>query len=232
MPYYKILSADLTHNDFKYQLGLNVDSQPFDDVECQNGLHFADEKNIYRWLSYGDQLAYVSIPPDARVVHFGDKSKADKIIIDRIIPLAAWHAWEDPEFCLAAVRQSGKALYYIVKQTRELCLEAIKKNAYALKYVKHQTEELCLAAVRRDGFALQYVHNQTPEICLAAVQQYSSALSFVHEQTQKICLAAVQKNGLVLKFVKHKTQKICLAAVRQNFNAWKYARNIIINPSE
>ena len=44
--------------------------------------------------------------------------------------------YDNPEECLAAVRQDGYALKYVKEQTEEICLEAIKQNGYALRYVK------------------------------------------------------------------------------------------------
>ena len=44
------------------------------------------------------------------------------------------------------------------------CLEAVKQNGYALEYVKEQTPEICLEAVKQYGLALEYVKDQTPLI--------------------------------------------------------------------
>jgi len=220
--YYKVLRNDMTHNRFKYQLGLNIDSQPFDNREYRNGLHFADEKNICKWLYCGDQLAYVSIPPDAQTVHFLDNSKADKLIIDKIIPLAEWHVWEDPEFCLATVQQNWYALKYVKDQTEEICLAAVRQYGCSLEYVKEQTPVICLAAVQQDGDALKYVKEQTDDICLAAVQQDGLALYLVHNKAENICLEAVKQCGYAIKYVANQTLEICLAAVKKNEDALYY----------
>ena len=44
--------------------------------------------------------------------------------------------YDNPEECLAAVRQDGYALAFVKEQTKEICLEAVKQNGYALRYVK------------------------------------------------------------------------------------------------
>ena len=177
--YYKVLAADLTHNGLRYKLGLNVDVNEFNDKECQNGLHFADEKQLAKWLDYGTHLAFISIPPDARTVHFADKSKADRIVIDKIITLADWDMWDDPIFCMSIVQQNGESLKYVKEQTPEICLAAVLQNGYALKHVREQTDEICIAAVRQNGFALKHVREQTPKICITAVARNGFALKYV-----------------------------------------------------
>jgi len=223
--YYKLLNTDLTHHRFKYQLGLNIDTEQFNRNECENGLHFCREDQIAYWFGYGENLAIVQIPQDAQVCHFPDKSKADKIHIERIIPLADWERWEDPEFCLKIIKQDGELLKYIKKQTKEMCLAAVRQDGLALQYVREQTEEICLAACRQDGLALQYVAEQTEEICLAAVKEIGLALQYVREQTEEICLAACRQDGLALQYVAEQTIEICLVAVRKDGYALQYVAN-------
>jgi hypothetical protein len=83
------------------------------------------------------------------------------------------------EEALAAVKQDGYALRYVIEQTPEICLAAVKQKGYALMYVNEQTPEICLAAVKQDGYALRYVNEQTPEVCLAAVKKDGDALRYV-----------------------------------------------------
>ena len=47
--------------------------------------------------------------------------------------------WNDPEYCLQAVKQNGYALQWVKEQTPEICLEAVKQYGQALEYVKEQT---------------------------------------------------------------------------------------------
>ena len=47
--------------------------------------------------------------------------------------------WNNPKYCLEAVKQNGYALGYVKEQTHEICLEAVKQNGKALEYVKEQT---------------------------------------------------------------------------------------------
>ena len=67
--------------------------------------------------------------------------------------------WDDYNFCLKAVKNSGYALKYVKDQTPEICLEAVKEEGLALQYVseKLQTPEICLAAVKQNGWVLEFV---------------------------------------------------------------------------
>ena len=43
--------------------------------------------------------------------------------------------WTNEEYCLATVKQNGRLLEYVKKQTEEICLEAVKQNLKTIKYV-------------------------------------------------------------------------------------------------
>ncbi len=43
--------------------------------------------------------------------------------------------WNDPKYCLEAVKDNGFALRFVINQTPEICLEAVKENGFALKFV-------------------------------------------------------------------------------------------------
>ena len=94
--------------------------------------------------------------------------------------------WNDPEYCLIAVKRDAFALGFVENQTHEICLEAVKRDGNALEWVKEQTPEICLVAVKENGYALRFVKNQTHEICLESVKRDGLALKFVKEQTPLI----------------------------------------------
>ena len=72
--------------------------------------------------------------------------------------------WNDPKYCLKAVKIDGLALRCVINQTHEICLEAVKQDGYSLKFVKEQTPESCLEAIKQNGLALRFVKDQTPLI--------------------------------------------------------------------
>jgi phage regulator Rha-like protein len=236
-PFYKFLNNDYKHHNFTYNLGLNVDNEQFNPIgECQKGgLYFCELDKCHLYYSgFGNYLARIDVPDNAKVYIETDKFKADRLIVSTIthfdnVPIEFWIKLlkydgfalqfikeQTEEICKMAVQQNSNALNYVKKQTEEICKMAVQQNSNALNYVKKQTEEICKLAVQQYGLALVYVKNQTKEICKLAVQQNGLALDYVKNQTEEICKLAVQQNGLALDYVKNQTEEICKLAVQQN----------------
>ena len=222
--FYKVVRKDLTHNTVIYKLGLNTDPLKFNpNGSCKSGgLYFTDIAHLGRFYKYGELVAIITIPEDARVYRdpAEDKWKADRFIIERFESIDSY--WSDRTFCLEAVKRYGYALEHVKNHTQEICLEAVKQNGCALRHVEEQSHEICLEAVKQDGYALIYVENQTQEICLETVKRDGYALEYVENQTQEICLEAVKQRGYALRYVENQTQEICLEAVKQNADALRY----------
>ena len=88
MKYYKILSSDLTHHGFKYQEGLNIDTNPFDETpDCGGGLFFSDSEHILSFVGYGNLIAEVEVPDGTKIVQVEDKYKAHSIVLKNIKPI-------------------------------------------------------------------------------------------------------------------------------------------------
>ncbi len=143
--FYKILNKELNHHNFQYNLGLNIDTVPFDPSgSCEpGGLYFTTFDHIFKFIEFGDNIAEVSIPEDAKVYEDpgGDKYKADRIFIKSIETLKNFFD-KNPEFLMIAIKQNGRALKYVKNQTPEICMEAVKQNGLALRFVKNQTSEI------------------------------------------------------------------------------------------
>ena len=207
---YKFLNNNLTHYKFKYVVGLNEDIFPFNPTgEClEGGLYFCEESKCnLHFLQYGQKLALIKIPNDARVYVEQDKFKSNKLIIKQIINFAD----VDDNFWLNIVPKNYYAFKFVKIQTPSICELAVQQNCHVLQFVKNQTEEMCISAVKRWGKLLQYVHRQTESICFEAVQQNGLALKYVLNHSMplssssslsEICIAAVQENGMALKYVK------------------------------
>jgi hypothetical protein len=245
--FFKFLREDLTHNNFKYKLGENIDFIQFNPSgECEKGgLYFTTLNHIFEFMDYGTQIGVIALYDDSQVHVEPNKYKTDKFILEEIIsvndffekfisPLEAVKQYgcalqlvrdQTDEICLEAVKQDGYALRFVKKQTDKIRLEAVKQDGWALRYVDGQTDEICLEAVKQHGWLLQFVINRTPEICLEAVKQHGSALQFVKNQTPEICLEAVKQDGLALQFVKNRTPEICLEAVNQTGYAIHFVKN-------
>jgi len=195
--FYKILAKDLIHNNFQYNLGLNVDTSEFNpEGECsQGGLYFAYIEHIFKFINYGTKIGIVEILDDSQVYIEDDKFKTDKFILKDTINLEDFFINQPRTVCNLATRQNGFILQYIIEQTEEICRLAIQQEGCAICYVIEQTEEICKLAVQQNGYALRFVTEQTEEICKLAVQQNGYALRFVTEQTEEICELAAQQNG-------------------------------------
>lgn len=230
---YKFLNDDLIHNKFKYKLGLNEDILPFNPtLECSSGgLYFCEESQCHIFAKhFGNKLAHITIPNDAKVYIEQNKFKADKLILTEIID---FHKVPD-SFWIGMLQQNGSVLEFVKKQnqTEELCILAVRQNGYALKHVKNQTNEICTFAVQQDGRALQYVIDQTDEICRLAVQQNGLVLEYVKEKMDDICIMAVKQNSNALEFVAKCDQaahllseELCKLAVQQNGWVLEYIKD-------
>ena len=192
MVYVKLTTKDRVHNGYQYKEGLNCLEGKFnsDNICAEGGLYFCDEKDIGKWVNYGNKVMHyiwdVTLFDDSKLVVMGDKLKTDKFIIQNKRTI-----WDD----------NGLNLRYVVHQTEELCKLAVQE------FVKDQTEEICKLAVRQNGHALKYVDHQTDKICKLAVQQDGFSLEWVKNQTDEICKLAVRRNGHALESVKNKPKK-------------------------
>ena len=229
--FYKFLNGDLTHFGFTYGIGLNIDTVPFDPSgNCKSGgLYFCEKSKCHLyWRFYGEKIAIVEIPDDARVYIEDNKFKADKIIIKDILDFNSDNNDID-DVWIEILKNDSSAINYIKNQTPELCALAIQLNSYALKYIKNQykTEDICKLAVEKNGNALKYVIDQTKELCALAVQQDPYALEYVNEQFQseELCISAVSRNGCTIKYVKNQTPLLCNLAMKENSFSLQYVQD-------
>jgi hypothetical protein len=216
----KLTNREENHNGFQFKTGLNVDTVPFNSLECSaGGIYFIEEKDMAAWVRYRSMnmvyYRYVSLPEDS-IVYIGKcKYKADKMILSEKMGI-------DEQVYLEARVGCGVLLKNVRKQTRRICMAAVKLNGLQLEYVMEQTEEICIQAVKENGLALEFARRQTEVICIQAVKENGLALEFVRNQTEGICLAAVKENGNSLKYVRKQTKRICIAAVKKDNYALAY----------
>lgn len=82
--FYKFINNNMTHHNFTYQDGLNVDILPFNiSKPCSaGGLYFCDIKEAWRWKGYGNKLYKVIVPKYLPIYNEGHKYKAPALYID------------------------------------------------------------------------------------------------------------------------------------------------------
>src|SRR5574344_1664027 len=96
--------------------------------------------------------------------------------------------WNNPKYCLEAVKQNGYALEYVKEQTPVICLESVRQNGYALEYVKEQTHDICLEAIKDNGLALRWVKEQTPLI-IHYLKKYNITIYNSHKKDNRITIS-------------------------------------------
>ncbi len=121
--WFKCLNDTWTHNGLKYHLGENIDPIPFNPTRsCSaGGLYFSSRKNIFQYIFYGNNIAELTIPNDARVYVEHDKFKTDKFIIESVTPLKEYHGWFNEEFCNEMMDGDIDYFELVKDQTLNLC---------------------------------------------------------------------------------------------------------------
>jgi len=133
---------------------------------------------------------------------------------------------------LLVVHKDGRLIKYMNNPTTAVQLAAVKQNGYAIEYIIKNgiepSEAVQLAAVQRNGNVIEYISNPSEAVQLAAVQQDGTAIYYIKNPSEAVQLAAVQQNGIAIYYIKNPSEAVQLAAVKQNWNAIEY----ISNPSE
>jgi len=197
-------------------------------ISMDTDLCFTDTKTLVQNVQYwrGAKIARVTIPEGARVVREGTMSRTDRFILTDIVFISNWCMWENPHFCLDAVKENPYALVYMeplrVKDPdsyMKVCLDAVKKDWYILFVMEHslrlsgQYEEIYLRTLSNQGFT---------------IRTFRAFIGYArHVNT---CLDAVRKNGLLLELVNSQSlteadyAKICAEAVKQNEKAIEFVK--------
>ena len=95
-----------------------------------------------------------------------------------------WEDYRNPIIEMLIVRINGVELCYVSERTPELCDAAVRECGRALYYVPQplRTYELRKLAVQQMGTALQFISSDVEhydELCSLAVQQDAEALKWV-----------------------------------------------------
>lgn len=222
----KILNNNNTdENNNTLKMGLNTDPEKhFDKRDCINGLFFSDLYETISNIKPDSKLAFISIPRDTLFADCHNKTKVDKMIVDRIIDIKDWDRWNDEQFCLKALQKNPEVFKFIKTPSEIVCFQAVIQDGDLLKYIDNPSEIVSLEAVKRSPYSLQYVENQNENICFEAVKRNGYALQYVKNQTDRVCLEAVRQNKDAFRFVKSASGAVITEANYQN-ELEKKARN-------
>jgi hypothetical protein len=131
--YYKILTDNLIHKNFKYELGLNIDHEPFKPYGSCNGggLYFTNKTNLHKFLEYGVFIGDIKIPKDARIYKNSDnddKWKADKVILEAYCPIEDHDLMNDETFVESMIKYNAKYFKYLKNASNKICVEAVRQK--------------------------------------------------------------------------------------------------------
>lgn len=159
----KIIPSSMSSRGFSYKEGLNEDFREFNSDCCMSGgLHYCYEEDIAVWSWIGTLLAIVKIPVDAKFVESEDKLKANKLIIERIMPINQYVQERYPIIdgkyhpqIIAWLNDEPKFIEHINIQTENLCWYALKNNCYSIHYIKKRTEQMYDFAIEHDAHLIR-----------------------------------------------------------------------------
>lgn len=230
IPYYKLITPDITHNNFVYKLDPEIIfTTPFTDKKQPP--EFDRTKTYYKCLrqdlthhgfkyQLGLNVDIIPFNPTGSCqpggLYFTDKENLYEyfnhgyLIADIRIPKNA-QVYRDPD------ENKWKADKIEILSITPRCFHSIF-NSY----------EYWLGIVQKKGYALEFTPEEfkTKELYKVALQDDGCYLMNVPEEfkDQDICLTAVQKDGLALQFVPTNLRdyELCSKAVAQNGFAFQY----------
>ena len=122
----KLTFDDDINNDYHFKEGLNIDIHPFNNDECEKGgFYFCRYKDLNFWFRryFNAHLWRVKIPEGEKVIDFGIKLKAHKIIL-----YDCCNFYEIDELCKMAVAAYPYFLEYVYTKTPLLCQIALENR--------------------------------------------------------------------------------------------------------
>lgn len=157
----KLLKKDMVHNGHKFCMGLNVDYGFDVEVkECEGGgIYFCVYEKYHMWLAYGYKIMWwicdVEVPIEcgAKMVKYGDKFKANKVILSNLRSL---EDELDPIYRRIVVGARGKEEVIVRAFGRfsPYCFDRrivrmMRKNKRVVEMLKEEqlTELICLVVV-------------------------------------------------------------------------------------
>ena len=193
----KIIRSDMKHHDYTYTFGLNTIDNFKPQGQCSDGgFYLSDNSNIIYFLSWGDNVAYITLPDDCLIYLENDKIKVNKLMIDKIISKKEYFSNLSEEEMYKIVEYDYSVIQYITNPSVQL--KAVKQNGLAIQYIKNPTEEMKLEAVKQNGLAIKYINNPTEEMKLEAVKQNGLAILYIKNPNLHILLRSIKHKLLTI----------------------------------
>lgn len=215
--YYKLTNPKLTNRNFQLVLGLNQDPNfnPDPSIECTGGLYFCELSQVLYWswkLGY-KHVVDVVIPEDAKVIHFQDKSRADKLLLSNLRPISNIYEYLYP------IADMSVKEYIMTQLVENNCIETIKRIHTAhdlrkdVRYFQRINVQTSMDRAAENGHleVLKFLYNigatcSTSSMIWAASNGHLDVLKFLHSVgvkcTERAMYYAAMKGHLdVLKFL-------------------------------
>jgi hypothetical protein len=194
------------HNNYHYQLGLNIDPIPFQPSGyCQaGGLYFTSMQCLpYYMERHGYEIAYIEIIDDC-IIYLEDclQYKTDKLFITKIISIQDFFSQlSDKQFMDWSYAFGHYIIKHIPNAIKEWQLIAVKQNGSCIQYIINPDKDVQLAAVRRNGSAIQYINDPDIEVQLASVESEHYALSYIKNPSLAVIEKAIKKEKELLLLI-------------------------------
>ncbi len=249
--YFKVLADDLIHHGYKYKLGLNVDTLPFNPNDScgPGGLYYTTEEQVLSYSDYGSLIAEVEPMGQTYKDPECDKWKTDQLYVKSIVPISTWLSGKSRKFQYIMVKRDPSSIRYIIDPAEGVQLVAVKIDGDSIQYIKDPSEAVKLAAVknkvhlwhiknpsepvqlamiRRNWYCIRDFENPSEAVQLAAVQQSPDSIMNITNPSEAVQLKAIEIYPGKIQHIKNPSEAVQLKAVEKD--PWNLMS--IDNPSD
>lgn len=205
---YKILNHNLKHLGFQYQIGLNVDTRPF---EHPYGLHYSNLIDVWRFVDYGCYIAVVEPAENAKIRNRGSGVFAtDRLIIKSYMPITEFiNANQNPN-TIVTIDSIFMDIAIIFDIFRPDLFEILKNPSLELQ--KLYTRRCYTDEIIRIFKKSNDIHDQ--ELQLAAIEAHPQLIAYINP-SEEIQIKAVNMDPDLIMFIKNPCSKV-LEFTRKN----------------
>jgi hypothetical protein len=228
--------------DFIYQLGINEDKNPLQKEKCsKGGIYYTTVEHCHHWVEFGNYVAILELCDDSIYIdeRCGTKSKADKINIIEIIPIADFFLRILEPLIIKCLLQKASLIKYIPDhlKSKELFIQFLVNDPciISLVPVEYLKSNICEQVVIDRPILFMRIpdHLKTEEMSIHATYYYPELVKYVppkfyaklslraiyevpnEYKTKEFWYEVVPRFGSLLEFVKEedKTYELCEKAV-------------------